>query len=44
MRRAKWLYINRAFGGDCYRRIIDGNIDASTAAGKKTGQRCCMQK
>ncbi len=36
--QSKWLYINRAFGGDCYRRLIDGNIDASAAAGKEAGK------
>ncbi len=35
--QSKWLYINRAFGRDCHYRIIDGDIDAGTAAGKKAG-------
>ncbi len=36
--QSKRLYFNRAFGGDSYYRIIDGDIDASAAASKETGQ------
>jgi hypothetical protein len=33
----KRLYPNRAFGGDCHYRIIDGDTDAGTTAGKAAG-------
>jgi hypothetical protein len=33
------VYPNRAFGGDCHYRIIDGDIDAGTTAGKAAGGR-----
>ena len=33
------LYINRASGSDCDYRTVDGNTDASAAAGKKAGKR-----
>ncbi len=36
--QSKWLYFNRAFGRDCYHRVIDGNIDALAAAGQETGK------
>jgi hypothetical protein len=35
--RTKRLYLNRAFGGDCYHRIIDGDIDAGVETGERTG-------
>jgi hypothetical protein len=38
------LYLNRTFGSDCHYCVIDGDIDAGAAAGKETGQGCCMQK
>jgi hypothetical protein len=34
----KRFYFNRTFGSDCYYCIVDGNIDAGTAAGKETGK------
>jgi len=36
--QSKWLYINRAFGCDCYHRVIDGDTDAGPAAGKETSK------
>jgi hypothetical protein len=30
--QTKWIYVNRALGGDCYRRFIDGDINAGLAA------------
>jgi hypothetical protein len=38
----KGIYFNRAFGGDSYHCIIDGDIDAGFAAGKKTGKIGCL--
>ncbi len=35
----KRLHVNRAFGSDCYYRIIDGDTDAGTTAGKAAGSR-----
>jgi hypothetical protein len=35
--QSKWLYFNRAVGGDSYHRIIDGDIDASVVESPKTG-------
>ena len=36
------VHINRAFGGNCHHCIIDGDIDAGFAAGKKTGTSGCL--
>ena len=36
--RTKRLYLNRAFGGDCYHRIIDGDIDAGPETSERTSQ------
>jgi hypothetical protein len=36
------VHINRAFGGNCHHCIIDGDIDAGFAAGKKTGKIGCL--
>jgi len=36
--RTKRLYFNRALGGDCHHCLVDGDIDAGTAARKETGK------
>jgi len=36
--QTKGVYVNRAFGGNCYHCITDGDIDAGITAGKKPGQ------
>jgi hypothetical protein len=36
--QTKWLYLNRTFGSDCHHCVIDGCIDAGTAAGKEAGK------
>jgi len=41
--QTKSIYLNRTFGGDCHYRIVDGDIDAGTAAGEKAGKDCCLQ-
>jgi len=35
--QTKGVYVNRAFGGDCHYRIIDGDTYAGAAAGEKAG-------
>jgi hypothetical protein len=40
--QGKRLHVNRAFGGDCYHCVIDGDIDAGTAAGQETGKGGCL--
>ncbi len=37
-KRKKRFYVNRTIGSDCYYCVVDGNIDASAAAGKETGK------
>ena len=41
--QTKRFYVNRASGGDCHYRHIDGDIDAGTAAGEKAGTDDYMQ-
>jgi hypothetical protein len=36
--QTKRFYVNRASGGDCHYRIVDGDTDAGTAAGEKAGK------
>jgi hypothetical protein len=40
--QANGLYVNRTSGGDCYHRIIDGDIDAGTITGKEAGKSNCL--
>jgi len=40
--KTRWLYTNRAFSRDCHCRIVNGDINAGTTAGKKTGKRSCL--
>ena len=35
--QTKRIYLNRAFGGDRYYCVIDGDLDAGTATGKGAG-------
>jgi hypothetical protein len=40
--QTKGLYAHRAFGRDCYYRVIAGDIDACAAEGQETGEGRCM--
>jgi hypothetical protein len=40
--QSKWLYLNRAFGGNRYHRGIDGYLDASTKSGPGARQACYL--
>jgi hypothetical protein len=40
--KSKWIYVNRAPGGDCHRRFVDGYIDACLTASKETGSGRCL--
>ena len=35
--QTKRIYLNRAFGGDRYYCVVDGDLDAGTATGKGAG-------
>lgn len=40
--QTRWLHVSRTLSSDCNYRIVDGDTNAITTAGKKTGKGSCL--